>query len=120
VTILLLQRGEHDIEHEIIFTNHQGYVFHDSRGFEAGAEDELKTVQGFVRRKSHERGLNNRLHAIWSVSFSLGFYRRKFTTLFRRYCVPMDNDRPELDLKHLGNICLDKNGMSNYVVMISN
>jgi hypothetical protein len=82
VTILLLQRGEHDIEHEIIFTNHRGYVFHDSRGFEAGAEDELKTVQDFVRRKSHEKRLNNRLHAIWFVSFPPGFYRRKFTTLF--------------------------------------
>ena len=63
------QRGEHDIDDELIFTNHPGYVFHDSRGFEAGVEDELKIVQDFVRRRSREKPLNRRLHAIWSVSW---------------------------------------------------
>jgi len=29
-----------------------------------------------------------------------------------RYCIPMDNDRPSLDLKHFANICPDKNGTS--------
>jgi hypothetical protein len=118
VTILLVQRGEHNIEYEIKLKSHAGYVFHDSRGFEAGGEAELKIVQDFVRRKSHERRLSDRLHAIWSVSFPLGLYRRKFTTLFLRYCIPMDNDRPELDLKHLGDICPDKNGTSNYTSTI--
>jgi len=28
-----------------------------------------------------------------------------------RYCIPMDNDRPELDLKHFAEICPDKNGV---------
>jgi hypothetical protein len=60
-----MQRGEHEIEHEITFTNHDGYVFHDSRGFESGGENELKFVQEFVRRRSQERQLNQRLHAIW-------------------------------------------------------
>jgi hypothetical protein len=46
-----LQRGQHNIEDELIFANHRGYIFHDSRGFEAGGEDELKMVQKFVRRK---------------------------------------------------------------------
>jgi hypothetical protein len=64
-----LQRGLHNVEDEIIFANHEGYVFHDSRGFEAGGEDELKTVQAFVRRRSRERLLEDRLHAIWFVSF---------------------------------------------------
>jgi hypothetical protein len=31
-----------------------------------------------------------------------------------RYCIPMDNDRPTLDLKHFENICPDENGMSKY------
>jgi hypothetical protein len=65
VTILLVQRGEHDIDDEITFNNHRGYVFHDSRGFEAGNEDELRIVQEFVRRRSQEKRLNDRLHAIW-------------------------------------------------------
>jgi len=73
-----------------VFANHDGYVFHDSRGFEAGAEDELKIVQDFVRRKSQEKRLKDRLHAIW-------------------YCIPLDNNRPSLDLRHFDDICQDKN-----------
>jgi hypothetical protein len=62
----------HNIEDELIFTSHDGYLFHDSRGFEAGGEDELKIVQDFVRRKSREGRLKDRLHAIWFVP--LGIY----------------------------------------------
>jgi hypothetical protein len=29
-----------------------------------------------------------------------------------RYCIPMDNDRPSLDLKYFDAVCPDKNGMS--------
>jgi hypothetical protein len=71
-TTLLLQRGEHNIENELTFTNHQGYVFHDSRGFEAGDKNELKIVQEFVRRRSQGRELANRLHAIWFVRVPFG------------------------------------------------
>ena len=62
-----MQRGQHDINDELIFTNHDGYVFHDSRGFEAGSQDELKTIQEFVKSKSQQKRLRNRLHAIWFV-----------------------------------------------------
>ena len=61
----LHQRGEHRIEDELVFSNHDGYVFHDSRGFEAGGDEELKIVQKFVREKSGEKRLASRLHAIW-------------------------------------------------------
>jgi hypothetical protein len=61
------QRGKHNIEDELVFANHNGYLFHDSGGFEAGSEAELKIVQDFVHRKSHERRLADRLHAIWFV-----------------------------------------------------
>jgi hypothetical protein len=64
----------HNIEDELTFTSHDGYIFHDSRGFEAGGEDELKIVQDFVRRKSREGGLKDRLHAIWWVC-SFGYLR---------------------------------------------
>ena len=107
-----MQRGQHDINDELIFTNHDGCIFHDSRGFEAGSEDELTTVQEFVKRKSQERRLQDRLHAIWFVLSCI--YSCKFTRsrLLLRYCIPMDNPRPSLDLKHFGAICPDKNGMS--------
>jgi hypothetical protein len=79
-----MQRGEHNIEDEIVFSSHQGYVFHDSRGFEAGSEDELKAVQEFVRRKSQEKKLEKRLHTIWFVPFgtcNCAFTRISFQVL---------------------------------------
>jgi hypothetical protein len=78
---VLVQRGEHDIENELIFTSHDGYIFHDSRGFESGDNTEQEIVQDFVRRKSQERKLENRLHAIWFVFVTLGIYGCKFTEL---------------------------------------
>jgi hypothetical protein len=106
-----LQRGVHNIEDELIFTDHDGYIFHDSCGFEAGGEEELKTVQEFVHRKSREGRLKARLHAIWFVPLGISNY--KFIKLLVRYCIPMDNARPELDLKYFDDICPDKNGTSN-------
>jgi hypothetical protein len=74
---LLIQRGEHNIEDELVFTNYKGHVFHDSRGFESGDDKEVKIVQEFVRRKSGEGRLNDALHAIWSAPFRI--YNCKFT-----------------------------------------
>jgi hypothetical protein len=117
VKILLVQRGEHNIDHELIFTNHDGYIFHDSRGFEAGDNNELEIVQDFVRRKSQERRLKDRLHAIWFVVVLVCIHGCKFIRLVLRYCIPMDNNRPDLDLKYFGRICPDKNGMLKRNVM---
>ncbi|KAN0127831.1 hypothetical protein V8E53_014387 [Lactarius tabidus] len=85
-----LSSSEHSIDDELVFSNHLGYVFHDSRGIESGSTKELRILQEFIRRKCEEKQLRHRLHAIW-------------------YCVPMDNQRPELDLKFYKDICLDKN-----------
>jgi hypothetical protein len=68
---LFMQRGEHNIEHELVFTKYKGHVFHDSRGFESGEETDLSIVQEFVRRRSEEVRLNDRLHAIWFAPFSI-------------------------------------------------
>ncbi|KAH9061036.1 GTP-binding protein [Lactarius vividus] len=85
-----MERGEHTIEDELEFSNHDGFIFHDSCGFEAGSVEELAIVQKFIRRRSGERLLRDRLHAIW-------------------YCVPMDNRRPELDIRHFNDLCPDEN-----------
>ncbi|KAH9028960.1 hypothetical protein EDB85DRAFT_2291030 [Lactarius pseudohatsudake] len=60
-----MDRGEHRIDDELVFSNHPGYVFHDSRGIEAGGTEELETLQDFIQRKSREKRLRSRLHAIW-------------------------------------------------------
>ncbi len=62
-----LQRGQHNINDELIFENNDRFIFHDSRGFESGSEKELKTIQDFVRKKAGEKRLRDRLHAIWFV-----------------------------------------------------
>jgi hypothetical protein len=100
----------HSIEDELVFKTHKRYIFHDSCGFECGSQDELKIVQDFVRRKSGESRLKDRLHAIWFVH--LRIYSCKFTGLVFRYCIPMDDDRPEQNSKHFDKICPDENGVS--------
>ncbi|KAG1718047.1 hypothetical protein EDB19DRAFT_1651491, partial [Suillus lakei] len=52
------QRGQHDIENEMVFRNNPGFVFHDSRGFEAGRESEFDTVKAFITRCSKKRNQN--------------------------------------------------------------
>jgi hypothetical protein len=32
--------------------------------------------------------------------------------LFSRYCIPMDNDRPELEIRYFKDICPNKDGTS--------
>ena len=54
-----------------MFTKHDGYVFHDSCGFEAGHGGELQIVQDFVRRKAAAPEVRDRLHAIWFVMLFL-------------------------------------------------
>ncbi|KAH9012451.1 hypothetical protein EDB84DRAFT_1405616 [Lactarius hengduanensis] len=85
-----MDRGENSIEDELVFSNHENYIFHDSCGFEAGSNDELAIVQEFIRQRSGRSRLQERLHAIW-------------------FCIPMDNQRPELDLRYFKDICPDRN-----------
>ncbi|KAF8263335.1 hypothetical protein EI94DRAFT_1665623 [Lactarius quietus] len=85
-----VNRGEHKIDDELVFSNHLAYVFHDSMGIESGSAGELEVLKEFIQRKCGEKKLRDRLHAIW-------------------YCVPMDNHRPELDLKFYDKICPDPN-----------
>ncbi|KAH9015778.1 hypothetical protein EDB84DRAFT_1277208 [Lactarius hengduanensis] len=84
------QRGEHRIDDELVFSNHRGYVFHDSRGIESGSAGELDMLREFIQQKCGNGRLRDRLHAIW-------------------YCVPMDNQRPQLDLKFFNDICPERN-----------
>jgi hypothetical protein len=117
VTIVLLlgciltgiQRGEHRIDDELVFSKHTGYIFHDSQGIEAGDEEKLDTLRDFIRRKCGEKKLRDKLHAIW---FGLSVFTITMTTdgYGLRYCVPMDDHRPGLNIRFFENICPDQNG----------
>ncbi|KAG1903030.1 uncharacterized protein F5891DRAFT_1142423, partial [Suillus fuscotomentosus] len=65
------ERGEHDIENEMVFQSNPGFVFHDSRGFEAGGESEFEEVKAFITDHSKRGRIAKRLHVIW-------------------FCIPMD------------------------------
>jgi hypothetical protein len=60
-----LQRGLHDIENEMVFRSNPGFVFHDSRGFEAGGNFEFDKMKEFIAGRSKETNLKDRIHAIW-------------------------------------------------------
>ncbi|KDQ17546.1 hypothetical protein BOTBODRAFT_105316 [Botryobasidium botryosum FD-172 SS1] len=66
-------RGIHNIEYELRFRSNPGFVFHDSRGFEAGATEELERVREFINNRAAERSVDKQLHAIW-------------------FCLPTDQD----------------------------
>ncbi|KAI6002184.1 hypothetical protein F5J12DRAFT_841422, partial [Pisolithus orientalis] len=55
-TVECIQRGYHNIEDELVFQNNPCYVFHDSRGFEAGSEEQFDMMRKFVM---------DQIHAIW-------------------------------------------------------
>ncbi|KDQ10289.1 hypothetical protein BOTBODRAFT_36400 [Botryobasidium botryosum FD-172 SS1] len=58
-------RGEHNIEYPLMFRGSPGFVFHDSRGFESGAVEELELAQKFIQNKANLGSMRNQLHAIW-------------------------------------------------------
>ncbi|KAJ7104812.1 hypothetical protein C8R44DRAFT_807119 [Mycena epipterygia] len=58
------ERGLHNVEDEIYFHSRPGFIFHDSRGVEAGSAEELSTVQQFVENRLSTMDLRNQLHAI--------------------------------------------------------
>ncbi|KIN95136.1 hypothetical protein M404DRAFT_166590, partial [Pisolithus tinctorius Marx 270] len=60
-----IQRGYHNIEDELVFKSNQRFVFHDSRGFEAGSEEEFDIMKEFVMDRAKTTKLDKRIHAIW-------------------------------------------------------
>jgi len=60
-----VQRGLHNIEDELIFQSNQGFIFHDSRGFETGSVNELNLMKDFVADRAATMELGKRIHVIW-------------------------------------------------------
>ncbi|KAJ8503153.1 hypothetical protein ONZ45_g11110 [Pleurotus djamor] len=67
-------RGEHDINLQYVFKSQDRFVFHDSRGFEAGSTQELDAVKQFIAERASHPHLNLRLHVVW-------------------FCIPTDTPR---------------------------
>jgi len=67
---MIHQRGEHNIEYQLTFSG-SNFIFHDSRGIEAGSEDELKIVEEFIQKREQLVDLKDQLHVIWYSFFGL-------------------------------------------------
>ncbi|KAG6905604.1 hypothetical protein DXG01_001724 [Tephrocybe rancida] len=62
---LLSQRGIHVINRPFSFASNPKFIFHDSPGFGAGDEEQLKTVQEFIKECANVTDINKQLHMIW-------------------------------------------------------
>lgn len=62
---MMTQRGHHDIESAMVFRNNSTFIFHDSRGFEAGGIDEMRKVRNFISERAKKKDLADRIHVIW-------------------------------------------------------
>ncbi|KAF8207797.1 hypothetical protein K438DRAFT_2013229 [Mycena galopus ATCC 62051] len=71
------ERGKHNINNEMIFKSNPQFIFHDSRGFESGSDDEVNQITDFIVKRAATHKLSEQLHAIW-------------------YCLPTDTTRPLL------------------------
>ena len=75
----------------MVFRSNPGFIFHDSRGFEAGGASEFEKVKSFIAERSKAKELQDQVHAIWYID-SYGLSIVSF--LQHRYCIPMDDSRP--------------------------
>jgi hypothetical protein len=57
--------GEHDIDKEHSFPENHRIIIHDSQGFEAGEEANMRKVLDFIEHRSEMSALADRLHVIW-------------------------------------------------------
>ncbi|TFK63937.1 hypothetical protein BDN72DRAFT_847128 [Pluteus cervinus] len=85
------KRGVHDINRAFTFASNPQFLFHDSAGFEAGSEEELKEVQAFIAEHAKANEVADQLHAIWPVSTS---------PLLQMFCFTPDIARPLLELEN--------------------
>src|ERR1700729_4347787 len=64
----------------MVFKSNPGFIFHDSRGFEAGGDTELENVKAFITQRSGDLNLQDQLHAIWYV-ICLELYVSSFSSV---------------------------------------
>ena len=71
------------IDYEVTYPSNPRFVFHDSRGIEAGAES-IEATEGaglselctdfilkFIEDRAQEKSLEDQLHAIWYVPLAI-------------------------------------------------
>ena len=57
--------GEANIDTPLCSKLNDRFVLHDSKGFEAGEDDNLSNVKAFIQRRKSHRDVKEQLHAVW-------------------------------------------------------
>ena len=63
-------QGVHDINQAFESPNHPGLLIHDSRGWQAGSDQELELIAQFLRHRAFQKDPAEALHVIWYVNRS--------------------------------------------------
>jgi GTPase Era involved in 16S rRNA processing len=58
-------RGVHDINRSFSFKSNPQFIFHDSPGFEAGSETQIKQIKSFIAKRAESTEVHDQLHVIW-------------------------------------------------------
>ena len=58
-------QGVHDINQAFESPNHPGLLIHDSRGWQAGSDQELDLIAQFLRHRAFQKDSAEALHVIW-------------------------------------------------------
>ncbi|KAI6042729.1 hypothetical protein EDC04DRAFT_878201 [Pisolithus marmoratus] len=79
-----LERGNHNIEDELVFRSNPGFVFHDSCGFEAGSVGQFDKMKNFVVERAVTGSLQKRIHAVW-FCIPMTDYQRTVTAAEKKF-----------------------------------
>lgn len=58
-------QGQHNINKAFESPNHPGLLIHDSRGWQAGSDQELELIAQFLRHRAFQKDPAEALHVIW-------------------------------------------------------
>jgi hypothetical protein len=105
----------------MVFEGNPGFIFHDSRGFEAGGDRELKLAQDFIERRSKAKNVKEQLHAIWYVSPCISFRESTFDAEKKMFMVGIAFQRVMTDqsLQRKGSFSMNV-GQDLVCVILSN
>ena len=79
-TNISIQRSEHDepgeanIDTPMVSKLNDRFVLHDSKGFEAGEDDNLSKVKAFIERRKNHEDVKEQLHAVWWATCQSDWY----------------------------------------------
>ena len=68
------ESGEANIDTSLCSKLNDRFVLHDSKGFEAGEDDDLSNVKAFIERRKTHRDVKEQLHAVWWADCQSDWY----------------------------------------------